>query len=114
MTAKDYIARVCKLNSYLTAFFTKSGRHATKPTDELLDLLEFGVLLRWQQAMHLHGFEPQEGTIKAFATFCKRLESLLEEPASKNKALPTTKRTRKSTITTVLMVKINVVVETEK
>ena len=64
--------------------------------------------------MHLHGFEPQEGTIKDFATFCERLESLLEEPASKNKALPTTKRTRKSTITTVLMVKINVVVETEK
>ena len=62
MTAKDYIARVCKINSYLTAFPTKPGRQATKlPTDKLLDLLEFGVPLRWQQAMHLHGFEPQEG-----------------------------------------------------
>ena len=48
MTAKDYIARVCKINSYLTAFPTEPGREATKlPTDELLDLLEFGVPLRW-------------------------------------------------------------------
>ena len=37
MTAKDYIARVCKINSYLTAFPTEPGRAATKlPTDELL------------------------------------------------------------------------------
>ena len=80
MTAKDYIAMVYKINSYLTAFLTKPGREATKlPTDELLDLLEFGVPLRWQRAMHLHGFEPQEGTIKDFATFCKCLESSLED-----------------------------------
>ena len=33
--------------------------------------------------MHLHGFEPQEGTIKDFITFCKHLESLLEDTESK-------------------------------
>ena len=43
LRAKDYIARVCEINSYLTLFPTDSEREATKlPTDELLDLLEFG------------------------------------------------------------------------
>ena len=61
MIAKDYIAQVCRINSYLTAFPTEPGREATKlPTDELLDLLEFGVPLKWQRAMHLHGLKPQE------------------------------------------------------
>ena len=115
MTAKDYIARVCEINSYLTAFPTEPGRQATKlPTDELLDLLEFGVPLRWQRAMHLHGFEPQEGNIKSFTTFCERLESSLDEPALKNKALQTTRRTRKLPITTVLTAKRNAVAEPVK
>ena len=81
MIAKDYIARVCKINSYLTAFPTEPGRQATKlPTNKLLDLLEFGVPLRWQRSTHLHVFKPQEQTIKDFMTFCKRLESSLEDP----------------------------------
>ena len=33
--------------------------------------------------MHLHGFEPQEGTIKDFVTFWERLESSLEDPELK-------------------------------
>ena len=65
MIAKDYTARVCKINSYLTAFPTKPGREATKLyRDELLDLLEFGVPLKWHRVMHLHSFKPQEGSIK--------------------------------------------------
>ena len=47
MLAKNYIARVCKIISYITDFPTKPGREATKlPTDKLLDLLEFGVPLK--------------------------------------------------------------------
>ena len=84
MTAKNYIARVCEINSYLMAFPTEPGRQATKMlTNELLDLLEFGVPLRWQRAMHLHGFEPQEGTIKDSVKLCERLESSLEDTESK-------------------------------
>ena len=98
MTAKDYIARVCEINSYLTAFPTEPGRQATKlPTDELLDLLEFGVPLRWQRAMHLHGFEPQEGNIKSFATFCERLESSLDEPALKKQGSSNNETNKKTT-----------------
>ena len=47
MLVTDYIARVCKINSYLAAFQTEPGREATKiPTDKLLDLLEFGFPLK--------------------------------------------------------------------
>ena len=47
MLANHYIAQVCEINSYLTAFPTKQSREATKlPTDKLLDLLEFGVPLK--------------------------------------------------------------------
>ena len=96
MAAKEYIARVCELNCYLTAFPTKLGRQATKlPTNELLDLLAFGVPLRWQRAMHLHGLEPQEGMIKDFVTFCECLESLLEEPASRKQGPSNNKKDKK-------------------
>ena len=55
MISKDYIIWVCKINSYLTALPTKPGREATKiPTDEFLDVLEFGIPLKWQRAMHLY------------------------------------------------------------
>ena len=85
MRAKDYIARVCEIHSYLPLFPTNSGREAEKlPTDELLDLLEFGVPLKWQRDIHLHGFEPQEGLVKDFAAFCERLESSLEDTESKH------------------------------
>ena len=80
MLANGYIVQVWKMNSYLTALPIDPGREPTKlPTNDLLDLLEFGVPLIWQRAMHLHRFNFQEGTIKYFATFCKCLESLLED-----------------------------------
>ena len=47
--------------------------------------------------MHLHGFEPQEGNIKSFATFCERLESLLDEPALKKQGSSTNKTNKKTT-----------------
>ena len=78
--AKEYIARVCKINSYLKAFPTKPGKEPTKlPTKKLLDLLEFGVPLKWQRTMHLHGFKPQEATIKDFAK-----PGILEDTESKS------------------------------
>ena len=99
MLAEDYIAQVCKINSCLMAFPTKPGREAIKiPTDNLLDLLEYRFSLKWQKTMHLQGFEPQEGSIKDFATLCKHLESSLEDKESKphkKQALPATKTTRK-------------------
>ena len=62
-------------------------------------------------------FEHQEGLIKDFATFCKRLESLLEDTESrphKKQALLAKKTTRNRAATIVLTVKSNDVVTMEK
>ena len=109
-----------RYNSYLTAFPTTPGREATKlPTNDLLDLLEFGVLLKRQRAMHLHGFEPQEGKIKEFATFCEHLESwwledMESKPHTKNRLFWQRKTTSKIAATIVLTAKRNAVATTEK
>ena len=51
MRVQEYIARVIKINNYLKEFLpTIVGRNATKlPDDELLDLLECGIPIKWQR-----------------------------------------------------------------
>ena len=46
--------------------------------------------------MYLHGFEPQEGNIKSFTTFCKRLESSLDEPPLKKQGSSDNKTNKKN------------------
>ena len=55
------------------------------PTDELLDLLEFGIPLKWQQQMYLQGFEPINRTVNEFVEFCTQLEAVLEDPRDSKK-----------------------------
>ena len=56
------------------------GRDAIKlPDDKLLDLLEFGIPIKWQRQMQVQKFEPTAGTLRKFQDFCKRLESALDE-----------------------------------
>ena len=81
MSAKDYIARVVEINSYLTDFPCANATSAATmlSTEELLDLLEFGILIRWQKSMVIHGFDPLNSTIKDLSNFYKRLESTLDD-----------------------------------
>ena len=78
---QDYIARVIEINNYLTEFPpTVVGGDAIKlPDDELLDLLEFGIPIKWQRQMQVQNFKPTAGTLREFQDFCKRLESALEK-----------------------------------
>ena len=46
--------------------------------------------------MHIHGFKHQEGTIKAFVTFCEHLEYLLDEPALKKQSPSNDKKDKKN------------------
>ena len=50
MLVQDYIARVIKINNYLKEFLSVIvGRNATKlPDNKQLDLLEFGIPIKWQ------------------------------------------------------------------
>ena len=51
MQVREYIARVIEINDYLKEFTpTTVGGDSTKlPEDKLLDLLEFGIPIKWQQ-----------------------------------------------------------------
>ena len=51
MLVLDYIARVIKINDYLKEFLPVIvGRNATElPDNNLLDLLEFWIFIKWQQ-----------------------------------------------------------------
>ena len=58
MPVQDYIAQVIEINNYLEEFPpTIVGRNATKlPDNELLDLLEFRIPIKWQQQMQVQNF----------------------------------------------------------
>ena len=81
MPVWDYIAWVIEINYYLTEFPpTAVGGDSTKlPDNELLDLLEFGILISWQWKMQIQNFVPTAGTIRDFQDFCERLEDALNE-----------------------------------
>ena len=81
MSVKDYIASVVEINSYLTDFppvnVTTPGTMLTD--NKLLDLLEFGIPVKWQKHMVMHRFNPENGIIQGFSKFCKRLENAMED-----------------------------------
>eukprot|EP00957_Ditylum_brightwellii_P037221 2817842-Ditylum_brightwellii.AAC.1 len=58
-TVKEWVAQVTELNSYLKDFPVHNG-NPTQPldSDELLDILEFGVLARWCREFTVQGFDP--------------------------------------------------------
>ena len=65
MPVQDYIARIIEINDYLTEFPpTIVGGDAVKLLDnELLDLLEFGILIKWQRQMQVQNIKPTAGII---------------------------------------------------
>ena len=81
MPVREYIARVIEINNYLEEFPPVTiGGNATKlPDDELLDLLEFGIPIKWQRQMQVQNFEPTAGTLREFQDFCERLEIALDD-----------------------------------
>ena len=94
MPVQDYIARVIEINNYREEFLPViTGRNATKlPGDELLDLLEFRIPIKWQRQLQVQNFEPTAGTLHDFQDFCKRLESALDDPPVDNKSNKTSRQ----------------------
>jgi len=73
---REYVARVVEINDMLELFPpSKEGETATKlPSDEILDLLEFGLPNTWQKNMVLQDFDPLAGDTNDFVAFCERME----------------------------------------
>ncbi len=87
ISTREYIARVNEINGYLEDF-PPFGANQKLPTDEVLDLLEFGVPSLWQKQFWLQGFDPIAHSIGEFTEFCERLEfteDLYDESHGRNK-----------------------------
>ena len=94
MPVQEYIAQVIKINKYLEEFLpTIVVGNATKlPVNELLDLLEFRIPIKWQRQMQVQNFEPTTGTLRDFQNFCERLESALDDPVMDDKSNETSRQ----------------------
>ena len=90
-----------EINNYLKEFPPViTGRNATKLQDnESLDMLEFGIPIKWQRQMQVQNFEPTAGTLHNFQDFCEWLEAALDDPPADNRSTKTSiqeKGTKKS------------------
>eukprot|EP00957_Ditylum_brightwellii_P103099 7857126-Ditylum_brightwellii.AAC.1 len=76
ITVKEWVAQVTKLNTYLKDFPAHKG-NPTQPlnADKLLDILEYGVPVRWSREFTVQGFNPVDQGLQKFVEFCTRLES---------------------------------------
>eukprot|EP00957_Ditylum_brightwellii_P011128 843280-Ditylum_brightwellii.AAC.2 len=64
--------------------------------DELMDILEFGVLVSWRREFTMQGFDPVDQGIQKFAEFCTWLELCVPSgPEPKDKPSLTSKITGK-------------------
>eukprot|EP00957_Ditylum_brightwellii_P066588 5053928-Ditylum_brightwellii.AAC.1 len=58
-TAKEWVAQITELNRYLKDFPAHNGNPTQHlDADELLNILEFGVLARWHREFTVQGFDP--------------------------------------------------------
>eukprot|EP00957_Ditylum_brightwellii_P158147 12037455-Ditylum_brightwellii.AAC.1 len=65
--ARKWIARVIKLNNYLTEFLTPTGVKARKmDQDEILEVLENRIPTLWKFQMGNEGFDTSSSTVKEF------------------------------------------------
>ena len=90
MCIKEYVSRVVNINNNLSQIplSVLLGNSKKLPNNELLELLEFGILLKWRNQIYLQNFKVQEHKIKEFTKMCERLESALSD-------LPSSKQTNK-------------------
>eukprot|EP00957_Ditylum_brightwellii_P128566 9807313-Ditylum_brightwellii.AAC.2 len=100
LTMKEWVARVQELNGYLKDFPTHN-RNLTQPldADELLDILEFGVLASWLREFTVQSFDPVDQGLRTFVEFCTCLESC--EPSEDRPKVGKTAGKRKAKVLTM-------------
>ena len=69
----EHIARINKINAYLSAFLPFQANQKILE-DEILNILEFGVPSTWQKEFWRQGYDPIARSINDFTDFCERLE----------------------------------------
>jgi len=69
----EFIMRLFEINQYLDQF-PPFNANQKLPTDELLDIAGYAILVPWQNTMHLHAFDPLAHNEDEFIEFCQRCE----------------------------------------
>eukprot|EP00957_Ditylum_brightwellii_P024400 1842166-Ditylum_brightwellii.AAC.1 len=87
ISVHKWIARVIKLNNYLTEFPTLTGIEANKLEDEeILDVLENRIPTFWLFQMDKEGFDASSSTIKRFMETCVCYEEYKPKETKENSA----------------------------
>ena len=81
-----------EINTAFKYFLLENGVVSSPlPTDEVVDMLEFGCPPTWQKEMILQDFDATTATVSEFVDFFERLElveNLSKEPSRNHKEPP--------------------------
>eukprot|EP00957_Ditylum_brightwellii_P168940 12858476-Ditylum_brightwellii.AAC.1 len=93
-TVKEWVARVLELNGYLKDF-PMTNKNPTQPlnTDEILDILEYGVPASWCREFTVQGFDPVDEGLQKIVEFCTHLESCQPSEGKANGETPSKLKT---------------------
>ena len=91
MEMQVYLNRVVELNNYLERFPTAFNAAQKIVDDQIVDILEFGTLNKWQNEMVCLGLDSVVANSQELVEFCEQLEfdeDLNEKPKAKPKPGP--------------------------
>jgi hypothetical protein len=75
MNIRSYVERMLELNKYLVYFPVRTGEPeaVSMPSDDIMDILKFGIPNTWQNRMIELGFDTQASTTSEFIDLCQRI-----------------------------------------
>jgi len=84
-SAQEFVTRLFEINQYLDQFLPFNANQKL-PTDELLDIAGYAILVPWQHTMHLHAFDPLAHNKDEFIEFCQRCEFIDWPPQTQSES----------------------------
>jgi hypothetical protein len=75
MKIRSYVERMLEINKYLEYFPVRTGEPdaVSMPSDDIMDILKFGIPNTWQNRMIELGFDTQASTTSEFIDLCQRI-----------------------------------------
>jgi hypothetical protein len=75
MLTRQWVARIWEINLMLPDFPPDFDKSQKLRSEDLIDILEFGIPNKWKAKMVEAGFVPADHSPTEFVEFCERLES---------------------------------------
>ncbi len=84
VTVRDFMTRMEEINSLMERF-PPFQPNQQLPHDEIMDIAEYAMPVKWQKQMVIQGFDPTDSTTHDFIEFCERLETTEGETEMPNR-----------------------------